>query len=88
MGTKLFFNMLTKISGVMSTVFSKLLSPQNEGVFDTLVLLQQQDHGKKRYVHMHTHTHIQTYILIFLCEYRGSPSNPVRASQLQEGPRK
>lgn len=89
MGTKLFFYMPTKNAGAMSTVFSKLLSSQNEGEFDTLVLLRQQDHGKKAVcMCIHTHTHIQTHIWIFLYEYRGSLSNPVRASQLQEGPRK
>lgn len=66
MGTELFFNMQTKISGAMSTVFSKLLSPEKKGEFDTLVLLQQQDHGKKRYVYMHTHTHIHTSIQIYI----------------------
>lgn len=41
----------------MSIVLSKLFSPQNKGEFDTLVLMQQQDPGKERYVHMHAHTH-------------------------------
>lgn len=37
---------------------------------------------------IHTHTRVWIYILMFLYEYRGSPSNPVRASQLQEEPSK
>lgn len=63
-GAKLFLNMQAKISGAISIAFSELLSPQNKGEFDPLVLLQQQDHGKKRYVHTHVHTHtrIQVYI--------------------------
>lgn len=63
MGTNLFCNMQEKKSGAMSIVLSKLLSPQNKGEFDNLVLMQQQDPSKESYVHVHKHTQI------CMCEY-------------------
>lgn len=53
----------------MSIVLSELLSPQNKGELDTLVLLQQQDHDKKRYVRVHTHICIQIYVYKYMYEY-------------------
>lgn len=55
-GTKLVFNTQAKISGAISIAFSEFMSPQNKGE-----VLQQQDHGKKRYGHMRTHAHTHVY---------------------------
>lgn len=66
-GTKLVFNTQAKISGAISIAFSEFLSPQNKGEFDPVVLLQQQDHGKKRYGHMRTHAHTHTHVYTNIC---------------------
>lgn len=77
-GTELFFNMQAKISGAISITFSELLSPQNKGEFDPLVLLQQQDHSKKRYMHMHAHTHACVCKYIKECFYMHTEGVPAR----------
>jgi len=70
-GAKLVFNTQAKISGAISIAFSELLSSQNKGEFDPLVLLQQQDRGKKSFVRTHTHVYTRIYVSISICMVAG-----------------